>query len=193
MKLKTIATLALGALCLSACSSSTTSPSRQVVNNQVVNTATSSAQARSDAEILGTLVVLNKNEMMAARDAKRRAVHPSVQNYAAFMYKEHRNNLQATESLSHKLKVKPNRTNEVATMLQQQGNRQLNTMNRVKDGSFDRTYMDAMVKDHTEALNLVDGFYNLSTNGLIRNQLKVTRAHIAEHLKMAKAVQAELH
>ncbi len=189
MKSNTMFMVALGALCLTACSSNTTSPSRQAVNAPMVSKP---MQARSDADILGTLIVLNRYEIAAAKEARHRAIHPSVKNYASFMYKEHRNNLQATVSLSHKLKIKPNRNNEAANMLRQQGARQLGALHQVKANAFDRAYIAQMVKDHAAALNLVDGFYNASTNGLIRNQLKVTRAHIAEHLQMAKVIQAEI-
>jgi putative membrane protein len=193
MKLNAIACV-LGALCITACSSNTTSPTRQAANNAVaVNTTVNKTmQARSDAEILGTLIVFNKSEIMAAKDAKHKATHPSVRNYAAFLYKEHRNNLEATVSLSQQLKVKPNRNSEVAAMVRQQGARQLNAMNRVRSSAFDKVYIATMIKDHTEALSLIDGFYNLSTNGLIRNQLKLTRAHVAEHLQMAKVIQSEI-
>ena len=57
-------------------------------------------------------------------------------------------------------------------------------------GKFERAYLAAMVKGHTEALNLIDSqLIKSSKNDTLKEHLTETRTHITAHLEKAKQLQ----
>ncbi|STX42569.1 Predicted outer membrane protein [Legionella donaldsonii] len=191
MKIKLIVSaMSLGAVLLaSGCQQwNATSP----FNGYTQAAPATPAQMKVDARILGSLVVLNQNEMAAATLAQRKASSPSVKNYAAWMYKAHNQNLQETQSLSQRIGIAPEK-GATALALQRQGRQEMATLNRFNGKAFDRVYINAMVKDHAAALHMIDHKLKTeATNPQLRGQLEATRAHVAEHLQQARAVQREI-
>jgi len=147
---------------------------------------------QSSADILGVVVTLNKNEIAAAREAKRKAVNPAVKRYANMLYTQHTKNLQKTINLSRKLGVTP-ATNNLTMMLQNKGQQEMATLASLNGRDFDRAYINDMVTDHTEALQLLDQILLKRSLGLLLTKhLKSTRDHIAMHLHKAERIQAQL-
>lgn len=184
-----LSTLTLGICCLTAGCAGHTPSSVYPLNGQMLGSP--AAQVRTDSEILGTLVVLNNNEIAAAQLARRHGQNMRVKNYANFMVKEHGTNLRETKRLSQKLDLMPDLNGRVAMNLQQKGQQQLQMLQGLNGKAFDSAYMATMVNDHTAALSLVGQLYNQTSNPMLQNQLKMTRAHIAEHLQRASVIQRE--
>jgi putative membrane protein len=185
MKSKIIIPITLGVACfIAGCS-------YRPIGGPVIPVLTS-AQVHSDRDILGALVVLNKGEISAAQLAQKKTTNADVKNYAALMISEHGANLRQTEKLATQLHVKPNQQADVAAMLKNKGNKEFRMLKSFRGVAFDKAYVDAMVMDHAEALGLIDAFYNQASNGLLRNQLKMTRNHVADHLQRARILQVEL-
>jgi len=189
MKSNMLSTLTLGICCLTAGCAGHTPSSVYPLNGQMLGSP--AAQVRTDSDILGTLVVINKNEIAAAQLARRQGQNARVKNYANFMIKEHSTNLRQTKRLSQKLDMMPELNGRVAMNLQQKGQQELQMLQGLSGKAFDSAYMAAMVNDHTEALSLISQLNNQTSNPMIKNQLKVTRAHVAEHLQRATVIQRE--
>lgn len=159
--------------------------------NQPV-THVSVEQKQTDAKILSSLIVLNKNEIAAANTAQQKSANHAVRNYAESMNKAHSRNLQEAERLSQKLDVAP-KQGQTAAQLQRKGRQELAALNRLQNHAFDRAYINSMVKDHAAALQLLDQrLIPQATNPQLRQYLEATRANVAQHLKQAQAVQNQL-
>lgn len=149
-------------------------------------------QKHTDAKILSSLIVLNKNELAAANAAEQKSANRAVRNYAETMTKTHSRNLQDAERLSQTMDVAP-KQGQTASLLQRKGRQQLVSLNRLQNQAFDRAYINAMVKDHTAALQLLDQrLIPQATNPQLRQYLEATRANVAQHLRQAQAVQGQL-
>jgi putative membrane protein len=155
---------------------------------KTVNNNISVEQAQSGGKILGTLVVLNKNEIAAGNLAIKKTSNNKVKNFASFMIKEHTANLKKTESLSHKLGMKII-DDQVAMKLKNKGKKELASLNKLQDGSFDKAYIKAMVKGHKEALNLVNTLISKAANPLIKKHLESTKIHVEHHLEKAQTIE----
>lgn len=149
-------------------------------------------QTQSEGNLLGTLVVLNKNEIAAANLAINKTTNNDVKNFASFMITEHTDNLDKTESLSSKLGIKIT-DNAVATTLKNKGVQELASLNKLQGKAFDKAYIGAMVTGHQEALNLVNTLIEKASNPLIKQLLEKTKLHVEHHLEKAQAVEKYLN
>ncbi|MCP0913230.1 MULTISPECIES: DUF4142 domain-containing protein [Legionella] len=181
MKQKTIYSLVLSCSLLAACA-----------NNPNPNFPMMTAK-QSNSQVVGDLVVLNKNEIAAANLAAKKAASPTVRRYAAFLAREHRTNLQTTLSLGRKI-GSPSEMSDLSRSLQTQGQQEMAQLNSLSNAAFDRAYIDSMVKDHQEAIQLIDQqLLKNSTNPTLTKHLEKTRHHISMHLEKARLIQRELN
>lgn len=165
----------------------------QTTNNTTAPTMQSQSSSQSkDAEILAFLMVLDNNEIAAAKEAKTKKLDSKVKNYANTMLKDHEDNLHHTMKVIKKADIKPVNSS-MATSLKEQGQKLLEALKPLKDKEFEKAYMDAMVKGHTEALQAIDDNLNHVSNEKVKKFLKATRDHVEKHLKKAEAIQKELN
>ncbi|MDP1603280.1 MAG: DUF4142 domain-containing protein [Legionella sp.] len=151
-----------------------------------------SVQAHVDARILATVIVLNKNEIAAAQEAQRKSSNPAVRSYAALMIREHSRNLQETRNLAQKLGVRPEE-GSAAILLHKKGQHELAMLSGLQGRAFDKAYIGAMVKGHSEALHLIDQkLLPQAYNPAVRRHLEILRSHVLMHLQQAKLVQQEI-
>lgn len=153
--------------------------------------AAENASKAKDRDILGSLVALNKNEISSAQQVKRSKLNPDVKAFANFMIVEHKKNLASTMKLSHTI-GKPTKSKETM-MLKLKGLKELASLKITSDKNLQKTYIDDMVKDHQDALDMIDN--NLLpnvTNAQLKSLLDETRTHVAKHLEKAKAIQSKL-
>lgn len=191
MKTKFLTSMTLSVICLtSGCMHNT--PYYAYDNPPPNAPAMLPAQAQMDAKILGTLAVINKNEIMAAMEAQRKAHSPAVKNFAAQMQQAHQANLRETEIVGQKIGMMPER-GPTAIMLEGKGRQEMRRLHHLSDSSFDKAYMTAMVQDHAEALHIINQkLLPQATNPLVRRHLDMTRAHVMHHLQQAKMIQKEM-
>jgi putative membrane protein len=151
-------------------------------------------QKQKDAEIIAVLVTLNKNEVAAAKEALKKAKTPAVKKYAKMLKQEHTANLAATLKVSKKIDIAPLNSVAAVVALQQGGKEELVALEALKGNEFDKAYIDAMVKDHTNALNLIDNdLMKNVTNPALKAQIEATRPHIAMHLQEGQMIQTQLN
>lgn len=147
--------------------------------------------SQAEGRVLGVLIVLNKNEIASGELAEKKSKNEEVKNFAGMMIKEHGENLKKTEALSHELKIKPIK-DAAALKLQNQGKKEAMTLKKLKGTHFDKAYVNAMVKGHSDALILISGLSEHASNPEVKTQLEETRQHVADHLKSAEAIQKNL-
>ena len=117
----------------------------------VEGSAAASAPATDDSLALGLLAVVNEHEIEAAQQAVSKQVSAPALEYARMMEKEHGDNLAKTKTLGA-LAAAP----EVQAM-QEKGKNEVAELGKKSGKEYETAYVAAMVKDHTEALALIDG------------------------------------
>lgn len=149
-------------------------------------------QNQKDGEVIAFLIVLNKNEINAAKTAMSKHVHPEVKSFATMLYSDHNQNLQNTLKLSKQIGQSPVESNQVAS-LKQKGKQEKAHLKSLKDHDFEVAFIDGMVNGHQEAIMIIDKSYLPSiSNTQLKNHLQMTRKAIQSHLEHAKKIQAEL-
>jgi len=147
------------------------------------DTAALSANS-NDSLALGLLGAVNQNEIAVAKQAMDKGVSGSVLAYAQKMDKEHSDNLAKTRSLGPLADA-----SEVKT-LQDKGKSELDALGKKTGKDYEAAYVQAMVKDHTEALSLIDDrLLGLAVAEPVTQHLTETRKHVAMHLDEAKKLQ----
>jgi putative membrane protein len=189
MKKKLVFSLAFTGILSAGCTSNFNSDNDY--NSPMSNMATS-AHAQSDEHVLASIITLNKNEISAAQEAQKKSSNKAVKQYAALMEKEHGHNLHETQHIAHQLKLQPE-NGKIATMLHKKGQHELMSLKHLNHKSFDKAYMDDMIKDHSAALELIDHKLLPETkNPLLRKHLEMTRVHVQKHLEKAKQIRREI-
>ena len=150
------------------------------------------AQTQKDGEIVALLIVLNKNEIAAAKEALKKVKNPTIKQYAKMLKKEHTKNLSEALTLSKKMDIAPVETVTVM-VLKQDGKKEMITLAALHAKDFETKYIDAMIKDHTDALKMIDNnLLKNATNPYLKAQIEATRPHIVSHLQQAQAIQNKL-
>lgn len=140
-------------------------------------------------KIIKVLVVINQNEIAAAKIAAHKSTNAAVKKYAALMQEAHTLNLNETLKISHQIKERP-MDSDISKLLKENGKKELQSLKEAKK-DFDTLYIGDMVKDHTSALNFLDDAI-LKTSGPLQMHLKNTRVHVQKHLDAAIAIQKQL-
>lgn len=145
---------------------------------------------QSAGQVTKILIVINKNEIAAAKLAATKSHNKMVKEYANMMKKDHTQNLEKTIKISKQLKIVPTSSSE-STQLKEDGKKELDALeNTAKD--FDRMYIDNMVKDHESALDFLDQHIN-NTNTILQKHLQDTKKAVEQHLEKAKEIQKTLN
>lgn len=144
-----------------------------------------------DGKIVASLLVLNKNEIAAADEALRKGQDPKIKEYAKMMKVEHSKNLLETQKIAQSQKIVPQKS-EVLENLSESGKKELAELKKLNGKEFDKVYIEMMIKDHTNALNLIDNMLKDVKNPELKSHLETTKNHIAEHLEQAQIVQNNL-
>lgn len=153
---------------------------------------TSHAQMQKDGEIIAVLIAVDKNEIALAKEALKKQITPAIKQYARLLKRQHTQNLNETLRLSKKSGIAPIDT-ALVTVLQQDGAKGLVSLSTLNGIAFEKAYIHAMVKGHTQVLKIIDhDLLKHASNPLVKNLLLTTRPHIDAHLQAGKVIQKEL-
>jgi putative membrane protein len=142
-----------------------------------------------DGQALATLIVVDQHEIDAAKQALAKGVTGPVRDFALKMQSEHGQNLADTRRLAREEKVLVDANTEVETLRAKTRSERLD-LQKLKGAAYAKAYVDAMVKGHADVLALLDQqLIGQSVDAKVIAHLKATRAHVAEHLAAAKALQ----
>lgn len=146
------------------------------------------AGTTSQADALALLVTLNEHEIAAADQALGKNVTGKVREFADMMKIDHSRNLADTTKLGAAASTAP-----AVTALKKKGDADLQTLGTNSGAAYEKAYMDAMVRGHTDALALIDNtLLPAATADNVRAHFTATRAAVARHLDQAKTIQAGL-
>jgi putative membrane protein len=150
-----------------------------------------SSKLSADGEALATLAAVNQHEIETARQAIRKGVTGGVLDFARKMQEEHTKNLADTREVARLASASMAETASVKELKQKAlGERQ--ALQKLSGDAYARAYVEAMVKGHSEVLDMLDKkLVPQATDSKVIAHLKATRAHVAEHLAAATALQAK--
>jgi putative membrane protein len=125
-------------------------------------------------------------EIKLGHVAQTNASLPSVKKFAAYMVKSH------TEINAALAKVAEKEGVTIPTKLDAKHEAILKKLSALKGPAFDKAYIPAMVAGHTKVLAMIKAFESSCTNPAFKQFAKKTTPIIADHLKAAQKVQAEM-
>jgi putative membrane protein len=150
------------------------------------------AVAQDDKDIMAVLIVLNKNEINAANEALKQSKNTDVDDYAHMMKKHHTENLNETMKLKDELHAHV-KDNSDAKDLKDAGKKEGKELASLKGVDFDKAYIGDMVKDHEDALKLIDDkLLPKVSNEKLKSLLEATQKTVQSHLDKAKEIQDKL-
>lgn len=146
----------------------------------------------TDAEALALIMAVDMHEIDAATEAQKKELSQPVMDYAKMLHTEHSKNLQKGQDLSQSAGLAPAETEKVQNM-KEKGANDLAAITPLNGKEFERAYIDAMVKGHTDALNMLDNeLIPAAQEEALKNHLSESRMHVAMHLDRAKELQANM-
>jgi putative membrane protein len=146
----------------------------------------------SDGEIAAVVQAADHGEIDQAREALRKAKSDRVKEFARHMITDHSAAERKLASVDAKASITP-KESAASAQLKSGGEETLESLRSSSNEDFDKAYMDAQVRQHTEVLALLDDeLIPHAQNTDLLKALREVRAKVAGHLKMAQDVQATL-
>jgi putative membrane protein len=152
---------------------------------QAQDKAKSSTLTRADRDVIEKLAEADMAEIEAGKLAAQKGTHPEVKKFGQHMVDEHSKMLEAGKSLAQAKGVKPP---SGPSILQKANVKKLELLS----DSFDRQYMEQMVKDHDEVLKLAQKTAAETKDAELKAHLQKGEPHIKEHLATARKLQDQL-
>jgi putative membrane protein len=193
-----VATLAIAAFALAACSKKDNSAVDTTAASSTVSAdtsaMTSSAPAAgtwTDANILALLDEANAADSSAGAVAATKGTAAAVRSFGKDMMRDHHKLRVDGEALAKKLNVTPAAPSDdpVAPAAQAETNT-LNTTAKGKD--FDRAYIDAEVNAHKAVLDLATKAAGITQTAELKSLIQKAAPVIQGHLDKAEAIQKTL-
>lgn len=172
--------LVASALCGTASLAETTSASTTPTNTNA-----------QDGQTIEWIMIVDKNEMAAGKEAMQKSKDPNVKKYARELITDHTKNLSQTVSVSHNIHEKAVESDE-SKALKQHGKDLMAKLKKLKDKEFDKAYVDAMVSGHSDVLTAIDGKMGQVSNPKLQDHVKMTKDMVQRHLDDGKTVQQSL-
>lgn len=162
------------------------------LSNPLYAETTKTMPSMTPAEIgtLATVATIDKTEIIAAVVAMNKHVHDDVIEFAKMMIDQHGNNLTEILTLvNNKYSLSGGQSEKLAA----EGTKELMKLGAMQSNDFATAYVDAMVKGHEAALNLIDQhLMKTAKSDEVKKFLTDTRAAVAKHLEHAKKLQEKM-
>ena len=148
--------------------------------------------APTDAQIAAIVVTANQVDIDAGELAKAKGTAKGVKDFAQRMITDHSGVNKSASALVHKLGVTPE-SNATSESLQQGGDQNLAALKKLKDGAFDRAYVEHEVAYHQSVIDALDKTLIPSAqNAELKALLVKVRPAFVDHLEHAKQLQTSL-
>ena len=146
----------------------------------------------SDPQIAGIVVTANRIDVDAGKLAKSKSKNKEVKDFAQQMITDHTAVNKQAAALAKKLGVKPEES-DTSKSLKQGAQQNVANLKKLKDGAFDKAYVDHEVAYHQQVLDAIDKVLVPSAqNAELKGLIEKVRPAIAAHLEHAQHVQADL-
>jgi putative membrane protein len=159
---------------------------------ETMGTPAPTVQPLTDDQILEVVTVANKGEIEQARLAQQKAKDPRVKKFAAMMLQHHSEANQKNLAMAQRLGLKPAES-ETSQKLTSDTTQITDTLKPLSGVDFDRSYIDAQIKEHQAVLELMDQrLLPNAKNDELRSAIQNFRPKVEMHLREAQAIQAAL-
>jgi putative membrane protein len=146
----------------------------------------------SDPQIAHIVVTANQIDIDAGKLAKSKSKNKEVQEFAQRMITDHAAVNKQAGALAKKLGVKPE-DNDTSKSLRKGAQDNTANLKKLKDGAFDKAYLDHEVAYHQAVLDAIDKVLIPSAqNAELKDLIVKVRPAIATHLEHARHAQADL-
>jgi len=146
----------------------------------------SAGAGRSDARFMDAIAQADLAEIETGKLALAKAQSPEVKRFAQHMVDEHTAMLSEGKQLaaarSMRTPERPDLKHRAATQ----------RLEMLSDASFDRTYMQQMVADHNNTLELLQQAAAQASDSRLRAHAQKAIAHVQQHMEMARRLTGEL-
>ena len=146
----------------------------------------------NDPQIAHIVVTANQIDIDAGKLAKSHTKNKEVQAFAQQMITDHSAVNKQAGALAKKLGVKPE-NNDTSKALKKGAEENLANLKKLKEGQFDKAYIEHEVAYHQQVLDAIDKVLVPSAqNQELKDLIVKVRPAIQTHLDHAKHVQADL-
>jgi putative membrane protein len=146
----------------------------------------------TDAQIAHIVVTANQVDIDAGKLAESKASSQEVKAFGKTMVTDHTGVNEQATALVKKLGVKPE-DNPTSQSLKQGGEDNLKNLKGLKDGAFDKAYIDHEVAYHEQVLSAVDKtLIPNAKNAELKDLITKVRPAFVAHLDHAKQIQSKL-
>ena len=134
---------------------------------------------------------LTSGEVQEAQLATSKATSPDVKRFARDMAVAHRDMQNKTTALLDRLQLNPSE-NAVSNQLKSDTHSEVQDLQTMRGKDFDRDYIDAQVRNHNKALEVLERITPGVKNLEFKTALINLRPKIEAHLRAAERVQEAL-
>ena len=146
----------------------------------------------ADATISANVMAANDAEIQAGKLAETKATNAQVKSFAQHMVQEHTKNNAMAQTVDQKAKVTPAPDAKTEAM-KADSKAKIDAVAAKSGAEFDKAYMNLQVSMHEEVLSTIEKeFLPKAQNADMKKFLTETKAHVGEHLAMAKKIQSSL-
>jgi len=156
------------------------------------NTSSSSgtgAIVASDPQIIAWILAVDSNEITAATAAEKKHLGKKASAFAKMLKTQHSADAAKAVKLAKRLNLTPMADDRVIA-LRAEGSDALAALSGQDGTDFEKAYIDAMVKGHSDVLEAIDSqMIPHAVNEGVKNHLTELRGHVAAHLEQGKRLQ----
>lgn len=149
-------------------------------------------QQLGEGQIINIMMTVDKGEIAAAKEATKKKLSPEVDRYAKYLIEQHQRNLDNLTQLAKQLGL-DTKESSISSTLKSHSKEELKALDKLQDNAFDKGFIDAMVKDHQEGLEVIDTKLLPQTkNPQLKAALEQFRQMVSDHLERGLSIQSTL-
>jgi putative membrane protein len=152
---------------------------------QASSSTTKSSLSKSDQRYFAELAKANLAEIQAGKLALQKANAEAVKSYAKHMVDEHSKMLEEQRAMGQEKHA------AMPAAPDDKQKKAFDKLQKLSGAEFDRAYMEQMVKDHEDALDLVKDIAKKADDPAFKSAGQKAVPDIQEHLATAKQVASQ--
>jgi putative membrane protein len=150
------------------------------------------AAHKSSAELLSTVVAVDKHEINAAKTALEKKPSDEVRAFAEQMIQQHTDNMNQAQELAAKLNLSLEDENNMSFAKFKNKTKEV-ILKPFSGRNFEKKYMKNMVNGHQEVLKKLDEELIPNADAAdVKTFLQTTRAAVAQHLTHAQTIHGKM-
>ncbi len=147
----------------------------------------------TDGELLGFIAAADELEVVSAITAASKKISSDAANFSQMLHEAHGAHLLQTLELGTRIGVTPLETGKIDAFRKKNVG-ELADLVPLDGKDFERGYLAAKVKGHTELIEMIDSkMLGEARSDEVRQHMQATRDHLAAHLEQAKALKPAMN